>query len=63
MENTVLITSKGIKNALERYKEPQVVAELVWNGFDAQASCVEIEYKANTIGSFESFAWNQIRLF
>jgi len=55
MENTVLITSKGIKNALERYKEPQVVAELIWNGFDAQASCVEIGYKANTIGSFESF--------
>lgn len=42
--DSVQITAKGIKNALSKYKEAQAVAELIWNGFDATANCIEIKY-------------------
>jgi DNA mismatch repair ATPase MutL len=54
--DTVLISAKGVKKVLERYKEAQAVAELIWNGFDARADCVKIEYQTNALETFQSFA-------
>lgn len=45
----VQITSEGIKNSLQKYKPLQALAEYVWNGFDAQASCVNIEVNLNVL--------------
>ena len=46
----IQITTPGIKKALNRFDYSQAIAEFIWNGFDAQANCVEITYSANEIG-------------
>lgn len=54
MPKQVKITTKGIKSVLKRYKYPQAIAEYIWNGFDAEANCVEIIYNADQIGHISS---------
>lgn len=46
-ENNVLITSEGIKNSLKRYKPLQALGEYVWNGFDANATRIDIDIENN----------------
>ena len=43
VSENVLITSSGIKNSLKKYKPLQALAEYVWNGFDANATQIDIE--------------------
>lgn len=50
MANNVNITSNGIQKVLRNYNEKQALAEYVWNGFDANAKTVEINYAANELG-------------
>lgn len=45
----VLITSDGIKNSLKKYKPLQALVEFVWNGFDAHATCVDIQFEGNEL--------------
>lgn len=47
----IQITSAGIKSALSRYDYKKAIAEFIWNGFDAEASCVNLVYEANEIGA------------
>jgi len=47
------ITTPGIRKALKRYGYEQAISEYVWNGFDAQASKVDIIIDANEIGHIE----------
>jgi hypothetical protein len=49
----IQITTPGIKKALKRYDNPQAIAEYIWNGFDATASCVKINYVANEMGGID----------
>lgn len=42
---TVEITSQGIKKFLKKYKPERAVAEYIWNGFDAHASEIHVDYK------------------
>lgn len=44
------ITAKGIKAALKKYTPYQSIVEYVWNGFDAGASVVEINFVADELG-------------
>ena len=44
------ITTPGIKKALARYDYTDAIAEYIWNGFDAKATCVEIELQYNDLG-------------
>lgn len=50
MANNVNITSNGIQKVLRNYNEKQALAEYIWNGFDANATAVEINYSANELG-------------
>lgn len=50
MANNVNITSNGIQKVLRNYNEKQALAEYLWNGFDARANAVEINYSANALG-------------
>ncbi|WP_316752421.1 ATP-binding protein [Pedobacter gandavensis] len=54
MANNVNITSTGIKKVLRLYNEKQALAEYIWNGFDAKADTILIDYTFNALGSIES---------
>jgi len=48
MEN-IQITSEGIQKNLRRVKPYDAICEYIWNGFDAGASVIDIEYKVNEL--------------
>jgi hypothetical protein len=55
MPREVKITSEGITTALRKLKYsentfPKSIAEYIWNGYDAGASTVEIDYEFNAAG-------------
>ncbi|WP_293305614.1 ATP-binding protein [Pedobacter sp. UBA5917] len=54
MSVKVNITSKGIQKVLKNYNEKQAIAEYIWNGFDANADTIKIDYVANALGLLES---------
>jgi hypothetical protein len=54
--DSVQITAKGIKNALAKYKETQAIAELIWNGFDAKATRVEVKYSVGPCDIVDSLS-------
>lgn len=49
MEN-IQITTAGVKAQLVKFDLKKAIAEFIWNGFDAQASCVNLIYKTDEIG-------------
>ncbi|WP_168202430.1 ATP-binding protein [Pedobacter sp. KBS0701] len=53
MSVKVNITSKGIQKVLKNYNERQAIAEYIWNGFDANADTIRIDYAANSLGLLE----------
>lgn len=53
LEN-ILISSDGIRNSLKKYKPLKALSEYVWNGFDAQASKVEININYNLMQKIDS---------
>ncbi len=50
MENNVKITSKGISKILRKYNSQLSIAEYIWNGFDAHADTVQLDYVTNELG-------------
>jgi hypothetical protein len=44
------IGTPGVKRALNKFDALRAISEFIWNGFDAGASRVDIEYDANEIG-------------
>lgn len=42
---TVEITSGGIRKILNRYTPERAISEYIWNGFDAKASIIHIDYE------------------
>jgi hypothetical protein len=53
MAGNVNVTSNGIKKILSNYQTPSAVAEYIWNGFDATATTVILNYTVDTLGSLE----------
>lgn len=53
MAGNVNITSNGIKKILSNYDTPSSIAEYIWNGFDATANTVNINYTVNVFGYLE----------
>lgn len=53
MASNVKITSRGIQKILKNYNEKLAVAEYIWNGFDAKADTIEINYIANELGHLD----------
>lgn len=50
MQKEAKITSKGIKKVLNNYTPASSLAEYIWNGFDAKATKIEINYDSNELG-------------
>ena len=50
----IQITSPGIKKNLENYDYRQAIAEFIWNGFDAGASCVMLETETDHRGTISA---------
>jgi hypothetical protein len=44
------ITGKGIQRVLSKFDYKQAIAEYIWNGFDAKANTVELNYESNDLG-------------
>src|SRR5687767_9172871 len=53
MAGNVNITSKGIQKVLKHYTPRQAIAEYIWNGFDAGADTIHINYGFNELGNME----------
>lgn len=49
----VQITPRGIKRTLQKFDSQQAIAEYIWNGFDANASRVELTIGRNELGGME----------
>lgn len=56
MASNVKITSRGIQKILKNYNENLAVAEYIWNGFDARANTIYINYSSNELGHLESLS-------
>ena len=54
MASNVNITSKGIQKVLRNYNPKQAFAEFIWNGFDAKADTIIINYSFNELGALDS---------
>ncbi len=50
MKRETKITSSGIKKVLKNYKYTHGVAEYIWNGFDAKANRIDVNYTTNDLG-------------
>lgn len=53
-EFNIEIGTPGIRKALNRYDAESSIAELVWNGFDAGAKTVAIDFTAHELGGIGS---------
>lgn len=53
---TIEIGVPGIKQALRRFDPHKAVAEYVWNGFDAGAREVNINYQLGDLGAIKQFS-------
>jgi hypothetical protein len=47
---SIQIGTSGIKKSLQKYKPLKALVEYIWNGFDAKANCVEVQYNENQLG-------------
>jgi len=54
MSGKLVLTSNGIQNILKSYNEKQAIAEYIWNGFDANADTIRIDFKSNELGLLEN---------
>ena len=55
MANNVQITSKAIQKILHNYNASASIAEYIWNGFDAKAKIININYECNALGTLNNF--------
>jgi hypothetical protein len=44
MQNKIEIRTRSVQSILKQYDFPKAVAEYIWNGFDANATRVDIAY-------------------
>jgi hypothetical protein len=50
---TVQLTTDGIKKHLESTTAEQAIAEYIWNGLDAKASTIAVEFICNDLGGID----------
>lgn len=50
---TVQLTTDGIKKHLESTTAEQAIAEYIWNGLDAKASAIAVEFICNELGGID----------
>jgi len=47
---SIQIGTSGIKKSLQKYNPLKALTEYIWNGFDANGNCVEVQYYENQLG-------------
>jgi hypothetical protein len=47
-KQSVEITSSGIKKVLQKYTAERAIAEYIWNGFDAKASIINVDFEIDS---------------
>ena len=52
----IQISSRGIRAALKKYTPYQSIAEYIWNGFDAGATQIDMDYVADELGGLVSLS-------
>ncbi len=57
MKNNTNITNASIESAGLPKDYKYAIAEYIWNGFDAKASCVDICYESNALGYMHSISF------
>jgi hypothetical protein len=55
-KHTTKITSKSIEQSGQPSDYKKAIAEYIWNGFDAKAYHIDIDFKSNQLGFLESFS-------
>lgn len=50
------ITTKGIQKTLNKYTPERAISEYVWNGFDADASIVQIHFHRNSLTAIDTIS-------
>lgn len=55
MKNKINASDKSIENAGIPSDYREAIAELIWNGFDANASIVDIKFDTNELGNVSTF--------
>ena len=48
-KQTVEITSQAIKKVLQKYTPERAIAEYIWNGFDAKATIINVDFEIDSI--------------
>ena len=49
----IQISSKGIEKTLRKFDYLQAISEYIWNGFDAQATVVDVKLHLNVLGGVD----------
>ncbi len=52
----ILITPEGIRKNLKNIKPLDAICEYIWNGFDANASCIKISLHTNEMGLIDTIS-------
>lgn len=47
-KQSVEITSSGIKKVLQKYTAERAIAEYIWNGFDAKAAVINVDFEIDS---------------
>lgn len=47
-KQSVEITSSGIKKVLQKYTAERAIAEYIWNGFDAKAAIINVDFEIDS---------------
>lgn len=55
IKHTTKITSKSIEQSGLPVDFKKAITEYIWNGFDAKASLIELDFEANEVGYINSF--------
>lgn len=52
-KSRIEISSKGIEKTLRKFDYLQAISEYIWNGFDAQATVVDVKLQQNVLGGID----------
>ena len=57
-KQSVEITSSGIKKVLQKYTPERAIAEYIWNGFDAKATVINVNFEvdSNELDTYKSIS-------
>ncbi len=57
MENNVRLSSNGIRKILKKFDSKESFAEYIWNGFDAKADTIHLNYVTDEIDNIKSISF------